>query len=529
MTPDTSAAGTRPDWAATVARLSGRDDLTLTELEELVRAHWWLRQIDECTRLEQVLHERLLAEGRVTEAAEHALRIALQWVVRGALTPATAWLGKAHRLLADQPPSVVHGYADYLSATADLDLDGDPTAAVEVADRLWSMSREHGDRTLEFFALGLSGMASVRTGDMAGFALLDEALLPILAGQVDPMFAGDLFCSVIHLCEGLGDLERMRAWTDSLAQWAAPLSDTFLYAGVTQVHQLQLMRAEGRWDEVVEHLGTQSDGLASAHSWLAAAGFLELGEVHRLRGDHAAAQAAYDRVRDLGVEPEPGQALLLHAAGRTEEAISGLRVALTAEGPLSRARIIGPALEVVLATGEREWAETLTADLETTAARYGTPGLVASASQSRALLLLHDHNPEAAVPLLREAARIYRGQRHRHAGAQVHEALSVALRQLGDAVGAAAEEATARAIYQRLGAHGDLTRLSRIGSTPGGLTTREVEVLQLVAAGATNKEVAAALVISEKTVGRHLANIFTKVGVGTRTAASAWAREHGVA
>ncbi len=128
---------------------------------------------------------------------------------------------------------------------------------------------------------------------------------------------------------------------------------------------------------------------------------------------------------------------------------------------------------------------------------------------------------------LEEAARIHREQRHRHALARTHEALSVAHRGLGDDARADAAAATARAIYERLGAEADLRRLADSGR-PAGLTARELEVLVQVSAGLTNKEVAGALVISDKTVSRHLASIFLKTGVSSRTAAAAWAHQHGI-
>ena len=195
--------------------------------------------------------------------------------------------------------------------------------------------------------------------------------------------------------------------------------------------------------------------------------------------------------------------------------------------PVTRARVIGPAVGIALAAGERQWAASLVDELELTASRFGTPGLVASAAQARATLHLADARYDDAVPLLDRAARIYREQRHRHASAQVHEALALAWRHLGDVVRADAEEATARAIYGRLGAREDLARLSG-PALPGGLTARETEVLVHVASGLTNKQVAEALVISDKTVGRHLANIFAKTGVTSRTAAGGWAHEHGL-
>ena len=143
-------------------------------------------------------------------------------------------------------------------------------------------------------------MAAIRRGETAaGFAALDEALLPVLAGRIDPLWAGDIYCTTIHLCDDLGDLARMREWTESLARWSGPLSETFMYAAVTRVHELQLIAAEGDWDVVEAELGRQSDSLIGAHGWLTGIGYYELGEVRRLRGDVAGAAAAYGRARQF--------------------------------------------------------------------------------------------------------------------------------------------------------------------------------------------------------------------------------------
>lgn len=516
------------DWRATVTSLGADPEhLDTEELDLLARAHWWLGDIPEATRVGELAFERLQAEGRSAEAADRALRICLLWGTRGDLTLAAAWLSRAQRLLRDLPRSVVHGYALYLEAAAELDMDGDPSSAAAAAAQVQDLGDELGDRTLQCFALALAGMSAVRSGDLEGFTALNEAMIHVISGQVDPMWAGDIYCSIIHLCEALGDLGRMRSWTDALATWAAPLSSTFLYAGVTRVHQLQLLRAEGDWDLVQGELGPRSAGLAQGHGWLAGAGYYELGEVQRLRGEPAAARASYQRARSFGIEPQPGEALLLHAEGRAPEALSALRIALAGQGPLARARLIPATVEVALSAGETAFAGVLATELETTAARFATPGLVASAAQARAGLLIATGEYGAAARLLEEAARIYREQRHRHATARVHELLATVHRHLKETDRADAAEATARAMYQRLGASADLARMAA-GSRPGGLTAREVEVLVHVSTGLSNKEVAQALLISDKTVSRHLASIFTKAQVATRTAAAAWAREHGL-
>jgi DNA-binding NarL/FixJ family response regulator len=522
------AAGvSRQRWRDVVSRLAREPELSADELALLAEASWWLCDIPEATRLLELLHERHLVEGRPVNAAHAGLRVSLVWGTRGNGALAKAWLERASRLLVDQPTCVVHGYAEYLRGVIDLDLGEDVTGVVARADRVRQLGRELGDRTLECFALTLGGMAAVRAGDLGGFAALEEAMIPVLGGQVDPLWGGDIFCSVIHLCEGLGDLARMRAWTDALNAWATPLSDTFLFAGVTRIHQLQLLRAEGQWDQVEQELAVRSAGLADAHGWLAGAGYYELGEIRRLRGDEQGAQAAYDLARGLGVEPQPGEALLRLARGETTQALDDLRVALAWFGPLERARLIPDTVEVALAAGDRELAEQLTDEAVQTAGRFGTPGLVAAAARATAACAMAEGRWDDAEAALERAARVHRRQRERHESARDHEALAEVYRRRGGAGRAAAAEATARAIYAALGAGADLARMAH-GPRPGGLTAREVDVLVRVSAGRTNKEVARDLVISDKTVGRHLSSIFTKTGVSSRTAAAAWARQHGL-
>jgi len=524
----TTPGASRQRWHNIVSRLAREPDLTADELALLAEARWWLCDIPEATRLEELLHERHVAHGRPVDAAHAALRVSLMWGTRGDLALSKAWLERASRLLVDQPTCLVHGYAEYLRGMSELDLDEDVTGAGARADRVRQLGRQMRDRTLECFALTLGGSAAVRAGDLGGFAALEEAMIPVLGGQVDPLWGGDIFCSVIHLCEGLGDLARMRAWTDALNAWAAPLSDTFLFAGVTRIHQLQLLRAEGQWDQVEQELAARSASLAEAHGWLAGAGFYELGEVRRLRGDERGAQAAYDRARALAVEPQPGEALLRHARGETTQALDDLRVALAWFGPLGRARLIPDTVDIALAAGDRQLAEQLTGEAVETAERFGTPGLLAAAARSTAACAMATGRWDDAEAALAHAARIHRQQRERHNLARVHEVQAEVYRRRGEAGRAAAAEATARAIYAGLGADADLARIAH-GPRPGGLTAREVDILVRVSAGRTNKEVARDLVISDKTVGRHLSSVFTKTGVSSRTAAAAWARQHGLA
>jgi DNA-binding NarL/FixJ family response regulator len=165
--------------------------------------------------------------------------------------------------------------------------------------------------------------------------------------------------------------------------------------------------------------------------------------------------------------------------------------------------------------------------LEDTAAEFGTSGFRAWAGQARAAVLVAESRYGEALPVLQAAAREYRNLHARYETAKVYELLAQAHHGLGEPGTAEADSATALAIYRELGALPDVHRLDG-ARLPGGLTEREAEVLARIAAGASNKDTAEALFISQKTVGRHLANIFAKIGVSSRTAAAAWAHEHGL-
>jgi DNA-binding CsgD family transcriptional regulator len=529
------AAYARRDWsAARLGLLSARttNDLELRVLDALAEAMWWLGNIPESLSVAEELYRGLAGSGDHPAAAMKAIILSLQWGSRGDLMVASGWLNRARRLLQDLPEGPEHGYLLYLESAMSLDLEEDPGPAWAAAARLDALAHRLADPTLGCLARVLAGLAGVRAGRTEdGFSELDEAMLPVLAGDVAPVWSGDIYCTVIHLCHQLGDLARMRAWTDALEHWTASQSATFLYTGVARIHELQLVSAEGGWDAVEREMGASSENLVDAHGWMAGAGYYELGEVRRLRGNSAGALAAYRRAREVGVDPQPGEALLHHATGDGTLALNQLRAALGESLLLDRTRLLLPAAELALDQREPLLAETLTAELEETAARFAAAGIQAWACQARGAVLLAIGRPREAMPFLDAAARTYRGQRARYRMARIHELLGACRRDLGQTGAAEADLATALAIYRQLGAIPDAARLVSAtsgGTARGGLTARECEVLALISTGASNRQVAEALVISEKTVGRHLANIFGKIGVTTRTAAAGWAREHGL-
>jgi len=206
-----------------------------------------------------------------------------------------------------------------------------------------------------------------------------------------------------------------------------------------------------------------------------------------------------------------------------------LRMRLDAEQDVvGRVRLLPAAVEIALArdrVDEADEADEYCSELEESAEKFDSPGFRAWAVHARGAVLVKQRREADALPVLQDALRRYRNSQCRYEMAQVYEWMSLAHQGCGDHASAASDTANAESIYQQLGA--EPSRMGNIAA-PGGLTKREVEVLARIAAGASNRDVAKQLFISEKTVGRHLANIYVKLGVSSRTAAAAWAHENKV-
>ncbi|MEV7606208.1 helix-turn-helix transcriptional regulator [Paenarthrobacter sp. NPDC089322] len=515
------------DMARQGLELAGKEaPLGTGDLEIMARAAWWLGDVQGSMSISEQIFRRLEAGGHIHAASMVALTLSLQWGVRGNIAVASAWVNRARRLLDDVPEAPVHGYLLYLEANDALNLEGDPGPAMAASVTLKELSRRYEAPELASFGSLLAGLAAVRTGQASrGFQELDEAMLPVMAGQVPPEWGGDIYCSVIHLCFEMADFSRMRAWTDALTTWCAGLSSSFMYTGISRVHALQLLSLEGKWELSEGELPKEAERLRNAHGWIAADAYCELGEIRRRRGDAVGSEAAFALACGLGVDAQPGRALLLADAGRTDLALEALLAALADRGPLGRAWLLLPLVEL-LALRDPAAAEVHCSELEETARFYGTPGFKAWAHHARGATLIAQQRWREALHELESAAQTYRSQHMRYELARIHERLAVVHRSLGNHGRAEAEQATAEAIRNQLGAVN--IPWSKAGPEPGGLTSREVEVLGCVLAGSSNRQIAHTLTISEKTAGRHLANIFTKIGVTSRTAAAAWAHQHGI-
>ena len=501
----------------------GPDDLVLWS-----RSAWWLGLPAESIALAEEAFAGFRDAGRTEDAAETALRVSLLRLTGGEMTVGTAWMRRARALLGEQPAGVLHAYLIYLETAAGLPPDDGVSWSPESAARLRDLAQRLPDQAVTALSLVVSGMTDLRAGRTArGFAQLDEAMLGVLADEIEPEWGGDIFCTTIHACHELADYQRMADWTQATEEWCRPFGSDAIYAGVCRVHRLELRSAAGDWDSVEHALVDVCGTLALGNPWVAGEGWYQLGELRRQRGDAAGAREAYALARECGIDPVPGEALLELQEGEPARAWNQMTTALAGRDRLARTRLLRAAVEVALATGRGDAAIAFRDELRAIAHDYDSPGFRAWADHADGMLALSNGEVAASVAALQSALAYFRAHHLKGEHARALAWLAAAYDRGGDHPQAEHLRAEASAIFERLGARAylDVAR-NRVEET-GPLTPRECEVLEHVARGARNREIADRLFISEKTVGRHLANIYLKLGVGSRTAAAAWWRDEG--
>jgi DNA-binding NarL/FixJ family response regulator len=521
------AAYAEGDWPTAAARFDivGDEQLTAEDLQAYFEALWWLGRSEDVVRVGAAAYEALLADSQPVEAVRVAVLLVLTLLPRGDEPQAFGWLGRAGRVLEEVPEDAVHGFFLFLTEVLrNLHGGGDPAEAVEAARRVLDMGRRFDDPLLVAGGLYGEGHALIKLGDVVdGLACLDEAMVGVLDGRVASMWSGALYCNTIGACHEVGDVRRMTRWTELAERWLASQSVAFWHEGICRVYRAELQLIAGKWDEAergAQRVAADFDGNQIPY---AAEAWYLVGEVRRLRGDPTAAEA-YDEAHVRGRDPQPGRALLQLQQGNAVGAATSVRSALAAAGtdPLRRAPLCAAAVDVAIAAGRLEDAAEAESELAATAERYATSGLEAMAATARGRLLLAESRTEEALPVLRNAYQRWLDLGAEHDAATTSLRLADAYRALGDEETAAAEQALAEESFERLGAQ------RTMAETPHGLTGRECEVLALVADGCSNRAIGEELYISDRTVARHLTNIFHKIGVTNRTEAARYAIDHGI-
>ncbi|SDH84409.1 regulatory protein, luxR family [Actinokineospora alba] len=512
------------DWATAAAHFDAVTTVRLTadDLAAYADAVWWVGRTDDTLRLEAAACEAFVAESRPAEAAWAAILMGIFLLGRGDEPQGMGWIGKAGRLLDGVPECRAHGFLLHLTELEPRLRAGRPDEAVGVARRIQDLGRRLGQPEMVAMGVNGEGRALIGSGHVVdGLRLLDEAMVTVLDGGLSPFMSGSLYCHTIATCHEIADLRRMTRWVDLTERWLATFPVAVLFGGLCAVHRAQLHLVRGEWHEAERTaLGVVAALDANRVDYAAEAWYV-VAEARRLRGDPGATDA-YDEAHARGRDPQPGRALLRLRAGDPAGAAASVRAAVAAAGtdPLRRAPLCAAAVEISIAAGRLGDAAVAAAELEATASTFATSGLQALAAAARGALLLAENRAEEALPVLRDACGRWRDFGAEYDAAHVCVLLAEAYRALGDEASASAETAQAEAAYRRLGAHRP--------SSPDGLTRRECEVLALVADGCSNREIGETLFISDRTVARHLTNIFHKIGVTSRTQAVRYAIDRGL-
>jgi ATP/maltotriose-dependent transcriptional regulator MalT len=531
------AAHRRQAWADAYTRFGAVDEvepLDPADLELAAEAADLSGRSDDAIRLLRRAYQAYADAGAVGPALRCAywLGKTLSW--GGEFAQAGAWLARARRLAETNPDCPERAYL-LLYEAEQLLRAGASAELVPTAQALVTAAVPGTDPDLAAAAQMASGWALISTGRVEpGLGHLDEAMVAVTGGDLSARATGMIYCVVIGICQTLHELPRAREWSDALSDWCAAQPEfTGAYRGLCRVHRVVLLRLSGGWPTALSEARLACTQLTGGYGEVVAgAAFYELAELHRLRGEFAEAEAAYRDALRYGGEIQPGMALLWLAQGRTDAAAAAVRRALTEGTDLAqRAPLLPAAAEVLAAAGDLAGAAQAAAELAAVAEELGTRALVAMSGQATGTVHLAEGSAEKALPALRAACRQWHELDVPYEAARTRVLIAQACRTLGDRESADLELATARQVFAELGAATDLSTvdgLVRSGVDTAGLSPRELEVVRLVAAGRSNQAIAAELVLSEKTVARHLSNIFGKLGVTSRTAAAAYAYEHGL-
>jgi DNA-binding CsgD family transcriptional regulator len=508
------------------------------DLERLAVAAYLAGHDEDSARAWEQAHVHWTRLGDPDRAARCAFWLAFGLLLRGEAAQANGWLARAARLIDDAGQAGQECAArGYLQVVACIEAQeaGDTEAADTVAREIVDLAGRCDDDDLLGLGLLCLGEAALALGEGGRAAkLFDEAMVAVTTGEISPIPAGIVYCGVIEACMDAFDVRRAAEWTEALDRWCAARPDLVPFRGQCLVHRSQLLQAHGAWPEAVSEADRARRRLSEpAHPALGLA-LYQQGELHRLRGEVADAERAYRAASQQGREPAPGLALLRLAEGRVEAASVAIRRTLEhSRGQRTHPAMLAAAVDIMLAAGDVEDARSAADELAKIAEGVDVPLLHAVTAYATGSVLLAEGDAASALGFFRRAYLAWRDLEMPHDAARARVRIGVACRASGDDEAADLELDAARAVFERLGARPDLAEVATLtgpgrAARPGGLTERECEVLRQVAAGKTDRQIAAALVISEHTVGRHLQNIFRKIGVSSRAAATAYAYDQGL-
>lgn len=523
-------------WEDALRLLSDADrvhPLDGDDLERLGRAAYMLGQDDDYVAAFERAHRTYLDAGRTPAAVRCTWWIGHSHLFRGQRSRAEGWFATGERLMAGWTDDCVErGYLlipvwlKHMGA-------GEWTEALATAVIAAEIGERYGDLDLTWLARDDQARALVKLGRLdEAMRLVDELLVTVEAGALSPVVTGIVLCNTVDFSREATELRHAREWTDALTAWCEAGPQMVAHLGLCLVHRAELSHLGGEPGRALEEARRAVENYSAGALNRIALGkaYYCQGEVHRLQGRRRDAEACYQQASRHGYPPDPGTALLRLAEGNHAAAAAMLRRAMLERvEPLQRAALLPAYVTVMIADDDLDAARAASDQLATIAESWRTEALQAAAAGVRAEIALVEGSAGPALESARRAWQTWDELDAPLEAARARLLVAHACRALGDEESARMEAEAAREVFGRLDAVADLGALEDAFPGSGSaLSPREVEVLRLVAAGHTNHEIAERLVLSTHTVARHVQNIYAKVGVSSRAAATAYAFDHGL-
>ena len=463
-------------WREAFERLTAADQpgrLTAADLEGLAEASWWNGRVDLCISARERAFALRLEAGEPRRAALVAMDLAKDNAGR-APAVAAAWFNRAERLLQDEPAGIEHGYLAH-RGWVPAHNTGNYERALELARKALEIGTKYGDPDLMALAIQDEGLTLVAQGHYSeGMALLDQATVAALSGELRPFSTGVIYCNVISTCEEMADYKRASEWTEASRRWCERQTIRG-FPGMCRVHRAGVIRLSGAWLEAEQEARDAYAEVRDFRADYAAEALYQIGEIRLNRGDLAEARDAFRQAHDLGRDPNPGLALLHLVEGDVGAAAAAIKRGLAAESrPVPRTQLLPAQVTIALAAGDRATAAAAAAELESITATFTIPALRAHAHYARAAVALADADAAGAVRDFCEALALWREVGAPYQEAMTRAALGAAYQAGGDPEGAVLELNAAHATFVRLGAVLDERRVARMLVDAGQLPVQPI-------------------------------------------------------
>ena len=499
-------------------------------LEGLATAAWFLDEVPLVFDARERAYATYREAGRATDAARIAIALAWDYrIFRGEAAVGNGWLARARRLLEGRGPTRERGWL--LLREASFALPGDASLARQRCAEARALGGELDDLDLEMTALALEGLARVSQGEVAeGMADLDEATTAATAGEMREHFAiGFSCCYLIFACELVRDFERAGQWCERLTRIAMSWNDHQLLP-VCRTHYGTVLVLRGEWARGEAELSEAAGGFA-ARPALAADALARLADLRRRQGRTEEATALLAQAEHHPLAVLCNAAIALERGDAADAADAAARyLRLIGGAGTERAHGLELLVAAQVQAGRPQEATAAACELRAIADAAATAPLLGAARQAEGRRRLAEGDLDGARVAFEDAVALLgrAGLPFETAWARVD--LAGTLRALRRGGSARRELERARVSFTELGAAGGERRVAALQARrgAGALSAREHQVLRLVAEGRTNAEIAAALVVSEHTVHRHVANILSKLGCSSRAAAVARATNEGL-